>query len=143
MATVKRTLSTKSTPTGIVEIHLRISVSRGCIIRIKSGLYVDRKRFNDGKFIMPRDPVEKKQLRELEDKLESMEKFLIRLCEDTPQEKLNKDFVLNQLELFLNPPVEEAPVAPEVPSSTSSRTTSQRRISLNGESSICAFSNVR
>ena len=63
---------------------------------------------------MPRDPAEKKQLRELEDKLESMEKFLIRLCEDTPQEKLNKDFVLNQLELFLNPPVEEAPVAPEV-----------------------------
>ena len=114
MATVKRTLSTKSTPTGIVEIHLRISVSRGCIIRIKSGLYVDRKRFNDGKFIMPRDPAEKKQLRELEDKLELMEKFLIRLCEDTPQEKLNKDFVLNQLELFLNPPVEDAPVAPEV-----------------------------
>lgn len=114
MATVKRTLSTKSTPTGIVEIHLRISVSRGCIIRLKSGLYIDRKRFNDGKFIMPRDPAEKKQLRDLEDKLEDMEKFLIRLCEDTPQEKLNKDFVLNQLELYLNPPVEETPVAPEV-----------------------------
>lgn len=53
MATIKRTLSTKASPTGVVEIHLRIPVSRSVIIRIKSGLYIDRKRLVDGKFCHP------------------------------------------------------------------------------------------
>lgn len=50
----------------------------------------------------------------VQDKLESIEKFLIRLCEDNPVEKVTKDFVLAQLELFLNPSKEETVVALEV-----------------------------
>lgn len=115
MATIKRTLSTKASPTSVVEIHLRISVSRSVIIRIKSGLYIERKRLVDGKFVIPRDPEEKRKVREIEEKLIDMEQFLIRLCESTPQDKLDKDFVMTQLELYLNPPAVKEPKKPKEP----------------------------
>lgn len=115
MATIKRTLSTKTSPSGVVEIHFRISVSRSVIIRIKSGLYIDRNRLVDGKFVIPRDPEEKLRVRVIEEKLRDMEQFLIRLCETTPQNQLDKDFVMAQLELYLNPPVVKEVKKPKEP----------------------------
>lgn len=114
MATIKRALSTKINASGRAEILLRVSVSHSVSHRIKSGVYISADRFKDGKFTNPRDPEGKREVREAQDKLEGIEKFLIRLCEDNPIEKVTKDFVLAQLELFLNPPQEEIVVAPNI-----------------------------
>ena len=114
MATIKRALSAKTNPSGRVEILLRLSISHSVSHRIKSGLFIVPSRFKDGKFVMPRDPEEKRAIREIEDNLNEIEKFLIRLCEDTPLSKLTKDYVSTQLELFKNPPVEEPLVPVEV-----------------------------
>lgn len=113
MATIKRNLSTKTNPSGRVEILLRLSISRQISYRLKSGIFVSTSRFKDGEFIMPRDLKEKKEVRELEERLEAMEKFLILLCEDNPVERLTKDFVLTKLDLYLNPPVEKTKVVHE------------------------------
>ena len=114
MATIKRALSTKINVSGRAEILLRVSVSHSVSHRIKSGVYISADRFKDGKFANPRDPEGKREVREVQDKLEEIEKFLIRLCEDNPVEKVTKDFVLAQLDLFLNPPKEETVIAPEI-----------------------------
>lgn len=114
MATIKRALSTKINASGRAEILLRVSVSHSVSHRIKSGVYISADRFKDGKFANPRDPEGKREVREVQDKLEEIEKFLIRLCEDNPVEKVTKDFVLAQLDLFLNPPKEETVIAPEI-----------------------------
>ncbi len=111
MATIKRSLSKKVNQLGRAEIMLRISVSHSVSHRIKSGLFISTDRFKDEKFTNPRDPEGRKEVREVQDKLEQIEKFLIRLCEDNPIEKVTKDFLLSQLELFLNPPIEEEPKA--------------------------------
>ena len=56
---------------------------------------------------------------------------------------MTKDFLLTQLDLFLNPPVEDAPVAPEVTffdifeDYITKKNISEWRIN------ICAFSSVR
>ena len=114
MATIKRSLSAKTNPSGRAEIMLRVSCSHSISHRIKSGLFIKKELFQDNKFSNPRTPELKKEVRDIQDKLNSIEKFLIRLCEDTPLSKITKDFLLTQLDLFLNPPVEDEPVAPEV-----------------------------
>ena len=88
MATIKRALSAKINASGRAEILLRVSVSHSVSHRIKSGLYISADRFKDGKFANPRDPEGKREVREVQDKLESIEKFLVRLCEDNPVEKV-------------------------------------------------------
>lgn len=113
MATIKRSISAKTNPSGRAEIMLRLSISHSVAHRIKSGVFVSPSRFKDGKFIIPRDAEEKKVIREIEDKVESIEKFLIRLAEDTPLNKLSKDFIMAQLDLFLNPPTEDDPEVEE------------------------------
>ena len=114
MATIKRSLSAKTNPSGRAEFMLRVSVSHSVSHRIKSGVFIKKELFKDGKFSNPRDPEFKREVRDVQDRLDEIEKFLIRICEDTPLNKVTKDFLLTQLDLFLNPPVEETPVAPEV-----------------------------
>ena len=114
MATIKRALSAKTNPSGRAEIMLRVSVSHSVSHRIKSGLFIKKELFKDNKFSNPRDPELKKEVRDVQDRLDEIEKFLIRICEDTPLNKVTKDFLLTQLDLFLNPPVEDTPIAPEV-----------------------------
>lgn len=104
MATIKRALSAKTNPSGRAEIMLRVSVSHSVSHRIKSGLFIKKELFKDNKFSNPRDPELKKEVRDVQDRLDEIEKFLIRICEDTPLNKVTKDFLLTQLDLFLNPP---------------------------------------
>ena len=108
MATIKRALSAKTNPSGRAEIMLRVSVSHSVSHRIKSGLFIKKELFKDNKFSNPRDPELKKEVRDIQDRLDEIEKFLIRICEDTPLNKVTKDFLLTQLDMFLNPPVEDA-----------------------------------
>ncbi len=110
MATITRSLSKKTNKLGTAEIMLRISVSHSISYRIKSGIYILSSRFKDGKFIMPRDAEEKKSVREIEAKLEAIEHFLIETTEYTPSDKLSKEYILKQLDNFLNPVIEQKPV---------------------------------
>lgn len=57
--------------------------------------------FKDGKFSNPRDPELKKEVRDVQDRLDEIEKFLIRICEDTPLNKETKDFLLTSSTCFL------------------------------------------
>lgn len=113
MATIKRDLSTKVNPSGRAEIYIRLCVARGAIHRIKTGVYISTDLFRDGKFSNPRDLKLKNEVREASDRLEAIEKFLLRLCEDYSVNKLTKEFVLSRLDQFLNPPEEGEVVAEE------------------------------
>lgn len=108
MATIKRSLSTRTDAAGYSEIMLRLSVSRSIVIRIKSGIFVNAKRFKDGNFVIPRsNPEEANEVRAIEEQLINTERFLVKLCESTKPELLDKEYILEQLELFRNPPVVE------------------------------------
>ena len=110
MATIARNITKGTNPSGRAELLLRLSVSRSLVVRLKTGLWIDPKRFNKGVFSLPRDAKEKAEVRAIEDKLIDIERFLINLCETTPSDVLNKDYVLDQLDRFLNPPkVKEKP----------------------------------
>lgn len=56
MATIKRSLSAKTNPSGRAEFMLRVSVSHSVSHRIKSGVFIKKELFKDGKFSNPRDP---------------------------------------------------------------------------------------
>lgn len=142
MATIKRALSAKTNPSGRAEIMLRVSVSHSVSHRIKSGLFIKKELFKDNKFSNPRDPELKKEVRDVQDRLDEIEKFLIRICEDTPLNKVTKDFLLTSWTCSLIPLWRMCQWLPKSPSSTYSRTTSQRRISLNGEYVIFVSSNA-
>ena len=90
MATIKRALSAKTNPSGRAEIMLRVSVSHSVSHRIKSGLFIKKELFKDNKFSNPRDPELKKEVRDIQDRLDEIEKFLIRICEDTPLNKVDE-----------------------------------------------------
>lgn len=108
MATVKRTITSKLDGCGNAEILLRLSVSRQLILRLRSGIFINPKRFKDGSFIIPRaNPIEAVEIREIEKATLNMERFLINLCETTKASTLSKAFVDEQLELYKHPPVVE------------------------------------
>ncbi len=115
MATIIRTLSTVTDADGNAEILLRLTVSRELRARFRSGIYVNQKRFNkNGSFIIPRaDPDEASKIRMTESRVIDMERFLFSLCETTPKDRLSKDFLAQQLEIYKNPPVMEEKEIPE------------------------------
>lgn len=112
MATIKRELSQKISPAGQSEIILRLTVGRGLQPRLKSGIFIERSRFNDGKkdpqkagaIIMPRaNQKEVVELRALESRLIAAERFLINLCATVPRENLSKDFIDSEFDRYLHP----------------------------------------
>lgn len=115
MAKITRNITKGTNSSGRAELLLRLSVSRSLVLRLKTGLWINPKRFNNGEFSMPRDAEEKAEVRATEDKLISIERFLINLCETTHASTLNKDFILDHLDRFLNPPKEKEPQQPKEP----------------------------
>ena len=104
MATIKRSISTKTDAYGRSEIMLRLSVSRELILRLKSGIFVEAIRFKDGKFSFPRaDQNETARLRKLEDALSAVERAIIHACENNPHDILTKDFFLDLIERTNHP----------------------------------------
>ncbi len=99
MATIQRNLSTKVDGNGKSEILLRLSVTKDKKLRIKSGLFINPKRFNAGEIIRPRaNQVEAQELRELENKLIEVERFIISLCETCAPEAINKEWLIEQID---------------------------------------------
>lgn len=104
MATIKRTLSARTNQTGKSEIMLRLSVSRECIIRLKSGLFVSATRFRNGEIIKPRaNRKEAEELTQIENDLISLERLIINLCQHEEPENLNKDFFLQAIARYRHP----------------------------------------
>lgn len=107
MATLSRNITKGLNPAGKGELLLRLSVSRNLVVRIKTGLWIDPKRFTNGKFSMPKATAEKAEIRAIEDKLIDIERFLINLCETNRPEDLSKEYIFDQLDNFLNPKPEK------------------------------------
>lgn len=104
MATIQRSLSAKVNDNGKSEIMLRLSLSKNDKIRIKSGIFVSASRFKDGTFIKPRaNQQELAELRDAEDRLISLERFLIGLSETHPLNELTKDFIAHEIDKWRNP----------------------------------------
>lgn len=104
MATIQRSLSTKVNDNGKSEIMLRLSLSKNDKIRIKSGIFVLASRFKDSTFIKPRaNQQEIAELRDTEDRLISLERFLIGLSETYPIKEITKDFITEQIDGGCNP----------------------------------------
>lgn len=112
MATIKRELSQKINGDGKCEIIIRITIARGLQPRLRSGLYINPARFNDGKkdakkagtITMPRaNQKEAAELRQLEARLTAAEQFLLDLCTTTPKELLDKNFIALKFDEFLHP----------------------------------------
>ncbi len=115
MATIKRSITSKLDGCGNAEILLRLSVSRQLILRLRSEVFINPKRFKDGDFIIPRaNQIEASEIRAAEDNIIQMERFIINLCETTNPATLNKEFIDQQLELYKHPPVVEVPKEKEV-----------------------------
>ena len=54
MATITRSLSTKEDGNGRVEFMLRINSNRTTRVRVRSGIFIAKERFVEGKFVYPR-----------------------------------------------------------------------------------------
>ena len=112
MATTKRELSQKVNGNGKSEIIIRLTIGRGLQPRLKSGLFVDPARFNDGKkdpkkagtIIMPRaNQSEAAELRRLESDLIAVEQYLLDVCTSTPKELISKEFLVDALDRYQHP----------------------------------------
>lgn len=66
-------------------------------VRVMSGIFVPKDRFTDGKFVYPHaNPKLTAELRNIENKLLSLEQLIFSLCETTAPEKLtNRSISLN------------------------------------------------
>lgn len=115
MATIKRSITSKLDGCGNAEILLRLSVSRQLILRLRSGVFINPKRFKDGDFIIPRaNQIEASEIRAAENAIIQMERFIINLCETANRANLNKEFIDQQLDLYKHPPIVEVPKEKEV-----------------------------
>ena len=93
MASIKRYLSSKVEGNGRSEILLRLSLSKNDKYRLRSGLYINPDRFNDGVITKPRaNQQEIADLKDLERKLRDLEDLIYELCEKHSAGDLTKEF---------------------------------------------------
>lgn len=104
MATIKRGISRKTDLSGNAEIMLRLSVSRKTTIRLKSGIYVDAKRFKGDRFVYPRAMSDETiALRTIENRLYQMEQMIVEACNTMEESKLTKEFFEEAIDRFNHP----------------------------------------
>lgn len=108
MATFIRTISAKMDSKGRAEILLRVTISRKCRLRLKTGIYVSVARFKEGQIIKPRaNRKEAEELNALEKKLTDMEQFITALCYKTDPAMLTKDYILNEIDRYRHPEISD------------------------------------
>lgn len=104
MATTKRELSHKINSAGKSEIVIRLTICRGMQPRLKTGLFISPARFKDGTIIKPRaNQTEAAELRKVEAELCELEQFLLTLCAGIPKEKINKEYLTEQIDRLRHP----------------------------------------
>lgn len=116
MATVKRTLSTKTNGNGKSEILLRLTVKRGFQLRLRSNLFVKPEHYGDGSLNKARPgSALYTELAQIKKTLSGIEQHLFDICQEEPIEKLTKEYLQERIQQFLNPAEEDAPTAEEAP----------------------------
>ncbi len=94
MAKIVRRLSSRIDSAGECQILLRLTVSSTKQVRIKSGLHIAPKYLNDGRFVYPRkNPAESARVREIENKLISLERHLINIVAETHVSKIDSELM--------------------------------------------------
>lgn len=100
MATIKKTLSTKTDGQGYSQILIRLSLNRDKKLRLKSGIFIPTKRWDtekeritDGKAV----GFEKKDLIDKNARLKSLEARILKLCEGRLPETIDKEWMERML----------------------------------------------
>lgn len=104
MAKITTSLSRAVDGRGLSEILLRVSVARGKVYRLQSGLFVPPSRWKDGAIVIPRlETAEQLALRETRDRLEDLERCLLDEVAATGRDALTRDHLLAALDRFAHP----------------------------------------
>ena len=102
MATIKKTLSTKVDGQGYSQVLFRVSVNKEKKLRLKTGVFLPPKRWDEGKERMNYGKavgLERAEMSEKETKLKDMEAKILKLCEIFPADILSKEWMENILPL--------------------------------------------
>lgn len=102
---IQRYISGKTTPAGLSEIYLRLTIGRGQQYRLRTGVYVSAARFDTGRIRHPRtcQTPEAVALRRAESELSALELFLSDLCTRTPSEDIDKQYLTQAIDDYRNP----------------------------------------
>lgn len=104
MATINLNLSKKeNVETSACELLIRLSLKRGVVYRVKSGIYVPAKSWNvaKSKVIIPRMHTrERAQLAKIQSVIDELTNLLIERCVDTPIETIDKKWVEQIIHVF-------------------------------------------
>ena len=104
MAKISTSLSRAVDGRGLSEILLRVSVARGKVYRLQSGLFVPPSRWKDGAIVLPRlETAEQRTLRETRDRLEDLERCLLDAVAAAGRDALTRADLVEALDRFAHP----------------------------------------
>lgn len=102
MATIKRTLSSKVDANNKSEIMLCLTVGRGLQFRLRSSLFIEAERFNNGTFAKTRPGSALfNEIYRIEKTLKSIEVLLFDICQTEPVASLTKESLQQRLFAFI------------------------------------------
>ena len=114
MATIKKTLSTKKDGQGYSQILFRVSIDKNVKIRIRTGIFIPERRWNEEKERMNYGKavgMERAEMVEKEARLKDVEAKVLKLCEIFPKDTLTKEWMENVLSLCENSDISDVSVA--------------------------------
>lgn len=104
MAKITTTLSRSVDGRGMSEILLRLSVARGKVFRLQSGLFVPPSRWKDGAIVIPRlETDEQRELRETRDRLADLERCLLDEVAAAGRDGITRERLLGAIDRFAHP----------------------------------------
>ena len=109
MATIRKSISTKTDANGSSRILLRVSISKSKTIRIKTNVFVPIKRWDEAKErinIGKSIGFERAELVESDTRLKDLEAKILRLCEMYAPEVITKEWMEEALSLCSNIPAQ-------------------------------------
>lgn len=102
MATIKRTLSSKVDANKKSEIMLRLTAGRGFQFRLRSSLFIEAERFNNGAFGKSRPGSALfNEVYQIEKTLKSIEALLLDICQTEPLDSLTKESLQERVDAFV------------------------------------------
>ncbi len=100
MATIKKTLSTKTDGQGYSQILLRVSIDKDKKLRIKSGIFIPAKRWDEDKERITYGKatgMERTEMAEKETRLKDVEAKVLKLCEIFHKDIISKEWMESTL----------------------------------------------
>lgn len=105
MATIKKTLSTKTDGQGYSQILIRVSIDKDKKLRLKSGIFIPQKRWDNTKERISYGKAigtERIEMSEKETRLKNFEAKVLKLCEISPKDILTKEWIESVLSVCDN-----------------------------------------